>query len=278
MDKSIERLITKICKAVFKDVFDKKSSSDIIDGKTEDVMQKAVTIESSDKYNKFAETFAKKLATKGLAHEKGVWRKYFEAAKKAGHIAYNTNLKDFEWSTYKAATLENFKMIKSIPTRMLETLQRKYISTMTEEVIKGSLPRGTFYKELLSHGAKHAKLIARTETAKLQTVVARTRAIQLGSVAYFWKASHDNRTRKSHREMDGVIVFWRENLQKPLRDNMRGDSGEFPNCRCDCEPILDEDDLALQSYKVYDYRTDKIIRLSKSQVIKAIKANSLDVI
>ena len=43
--------------------------------------------------------------------------------------------------------------------------------------------------------------------------------------------------------MNGVIVFWRPDNQKPLLDKMRGNAGEFPNCRCTPLPILDENDI-----------------------------------
>ena len=55
-----------------------------------------------------------------------------------------------------------------------------------------------------------------------------------------------------------------------LLDNMRGNAGEFPNCRCDPQAIFDEDDLDKNQYKVYDYKTDKVITMSKNELIKAM--------
>ena len=72
--------------------------------------------------------------------------------------------------------------------------------------------------------------------------------------------------------MDTVIVFWRPDAEKPLRDNMRGNAGEFPNCRCYPAPILDESDLTKSNYKVYNYHTDKIENgWTKKKLLEAIQ-------
>ena len=175
-----------------------------------------------------------------------------------------------------AAVKHNFTMIKSIPARMMEILEHKYTSTLIEEVAKGKLPRGSFERQLKAHGHKQAKLIARTETAKLQTAIVQNRSQDLGSVMYRWRSSNDKRTRPSHREMNDVIVFWRSDLEKPLLDEMYGNAGEFPNCRCSPQPILDENDITNSWYKVYDYRQHKIISLGKNELIKAMQNGGLE--
>ena len=57
---------------------------------------------------------------------------------------------------------------------------------------------------------------------------------------------------------------------------MTGHAGEFPNCRCSPNPIMDEDDLTKSNYKVYDYRNDTIIILSKKQLIEALEKGGLE--
>ena len=174
------------------------------------------------------------------------------------------------------AVKNNFDMIKSIPREALKVMEHDYTSTLIEEVAKGKLTRGSFRRELEIHGAKNARLIARTESAKLQTVILETRSTELGSVAYIWKASNDARTRQSHKDMDGVVVFWRPAPQKPLRDKMRGNAGEFPNCRCSPQPIVDFDDLTKSNYKVYDYRSDTIISMTRAKLVECLMKGSLD--
>ena len=277
MNKQIERQITQIFNEVYKKVFTKERCSKLSEGSRDDVMEAIVKLEGLDSYNKFAEKFAKELAKKGLNNKRGVWRKYFEAAKSRNIIGIPARYSEFEYQQMNKAIQHNFKMIKSIPHEMMEILNHKYTSTLIEEVAKGTLPRGSFQKELASHGAKKAGVIARTETAKLQSAIMENRATDLGSIGYFWRASHDPRTRPSHKEMDGVFVLWRSDLEKPLRDGMRGNAGEFPNCRCDIDPIFSIDEFTNSSYKVYNYNTDKIQSMTKSQLIEFIRKSGVNI-
>lgn len=275
MNKSIERRINQIYNEVYKKVFNKKNLKALSNDSRIDIIYGLSKLESSNTYNEFAKKFAKELAKKGLANQRGVWRKYYEAARKSHYVALPLTYKEFEFKTLSIAIQHNFAMIKSIPQRMIEILNHKYTSTLIEEVAKGSIARGSFAKLLAKHGHKQAKLIARTEAAKLQTAITESRAMSIGSVAYTWISSKDRRTRPSHREMNGVIVFWRPTEQKPLLDNMRGNAGEFPNCRCDAQPIVDIDEITKSSYKVYDYNTNKIITMTKHKLIESLQKNEL---
>lgn len=275
MNKQIERQINNIYKKIFKEVFTTENTNLLSKGSRFPIEQKLSVLGESEKYQLFAKKFAKALARLGINENRKTWRKYFEAARQAHYIVLPTTFKEYEMQTLSEAVKKNFEMIKSIPTSMMEILQHKYTSTLIEEVAKGNLARGSFRKLLQSHGAKQAKVIARTETAKLQTAITENRAKNLGSVAYIWRASNDQRTRPSHKAMNNVVVFWREQSQKPLLDNMRGNAGEFPNCRCDIRPILDESDLTNTSYKVYNYNTDTIETMYKKELLNALQNGKL---
>lgn len=276
MNKAIERQIAQIYAEVYKQAFNKTNSTALSNNDRKAVENALSNIEASQKYNDFAIKFAQMLAKKGVRGQKGLWRKYYEAAKSTHYIGLPKTWNAFETSVMNNAIRHNFQMIKSIPQRMKEILGHKYTSTLIEEVAKGNLPRGTFRSMLAKHGHKQATLIARTETAKLQTAILENRSTTLGSVAYEWLSSKDKRTRPSHRAMNGVIVFWRPDSQKPLLDNMRGNAGEFPNCRCTPQPIVDpEEQLKESYYKVYNYNTDKIERISRQDLLSAIQKGAL---
>lgn len=275
MNKAVERQIKKIYLEVFKKVFDKKRLSSLASGSKVEIYQAIELLSASSSYDKFAKKFAKELAKKGLSKEIGVWRKFYEAAKKMKYVALPLTYKEYEYNQMTKAIERNFRLIKSMPEDLKVVLNHKYTSTLIEEVAKGTLKRGTFASMLESHGNKHAKLVARTETAKLQTAITESRAKDVGSVAYIWLASNDKRTRQSHKDMNGVVVFWRPDSQKPLLDKMRGNAGEFPNCRCDAQAIVDIADLDKSSYKVYDYRIDKVITMSKKDLIDALERGGL---
>lgn len=277
MNKQIERQITQVFNEVYKKIFTKERCLQLSKGSRDDVMSAIVKIQDLNSYNKFAEKFAKELAKKGLANKKGVWRKYFEAAKSRNVIGLEPTYTAFEYKMMSKAIEHNFKMIKSIPNEIMEMLNHKYTSTLIEQVAKGTLPRGSFQKELAKHGAKKAGLIARTETAKLQSAIMENRATELGSICYRWRASKDKRTRPSHREMEGVIVLWRPDGQKPLRDNMRGNAGEFPNCRCDIDPIFSIDEFTNSTYKVYNYNIDRIESMTKTKLIEFIRNSGVKI-
>lgn len=277
MNKRIERQINRIYTSVFNTLYNRQRMSKLAGGSRVEIIEAAQLLESSKEYSDFATKFAAQLAKEGLSHQRGIWRKYYRAAQKLHYVSIPKTYADYEAIVMSNAVKQNFTMIKSIPRKTLEILEHKYTSTLIEEVAKGSLTRGSFKRQLESHGHKNAGVIARTETAKLQTVILESRAVEVGSVAYTWLSSKDKRTRPSHRAMDGVIVFWRPFDQKPLLDSMRGNAGEFPNCRCSPQPIVDVDDLSKSAYKVYDYINDRVITMRRHELIKALKSGSLQV-
>lgn len=276
MNKRIEKQIRQIYNEVFNSLYGRKNVAALAKGSKVEILEAAMLLEASEKYQKFAEKYATALAKAGLATKRAAWRHSYYAAKRLHYIALPKTFNEYEAKIMSSAVKENFKMIKSIPRKTVEILEHKYTSTLIEEVAKGALSRGSFKKELEKHGHKNAGVIARTETAKLQTAITEARATELGSIAYFWLSSKDRRTRPSHRDMNGVVVFWRPYEQKPLLDKMRGNAGEFPNCRCAPQPIVDIDDLKAATYKVYDYRFDKIITLTKRELITALERGSLE--
>lgn len=277
MNKRIEKQILDIYAKVFAKVYNKTNLASLANGNRASILQAVAKIESSKAYNKFATEFANELAKKGLRYQRGIWRKFYNAAKKLHYVALPPTYSAYEAQIMSKAVKHNFEMIKSIPRRTVEIMNHKYTSTLIEEVAKGKLARGSFMRQLQSHGHKNAKLIARTETAKLQTSIIENRARDVGSIVYVWLSSNDKRTRTSHRDMNGVVVFWRDLLtEKPHLDNMYGNAGEFPNCRCAPQPIVDVDQLTKDKYKVYDYRVQKVINMSKKNLLSAIQNGGLD--
>ena len=275
MTKDVEREINRIYNMVFNKVFSRKGYESLAKRNRMGILENASKLEASDAYQEFAKKFAVELAKKGLRHQRGVWRKFYKVAERTHYVALPKTFTEYEARVMTKAIQQNFEMIKSIPREVVKIMEHKYTSTLIEEVAKGKLSRGAFQRQLQSHGHKNAKLIARTETAKLQTVILQSRATEIGSVAYIWRASHDKRTRPSHRQMDDVVVFWRQGEQKPHLDNMVGNAGEFPNCRCTPQPIVDIDDITKPTYQVYNYLTHKIEKMTKTELITALQKGGL---
>lgn len=275
MTKDVEREINRIYNIVFNKVFSRKGYESLAKRNRMGILENASKLEASDAYQEFAKKFAIELAKKGLRHQRGVWRKFYKVAQRTHYVTLPKTFTEYEARVMTKAIQQNFEMIKSIPREVVKIMEHKYTSTLIEEVAKGKLSRGAFQRQLQSHGHKNAKLIARTETAKLQTVILQSRATEIGSVAYIWRASHDKRTRHSHRQMDDVVVFWRQGEEKPHLDNMVGNAGEFPNCRCTPQPIVDIDDITKPAYQVYNYLTRKIEKMTKTELITALQKGGL---
>lgn len=272
MNKQVERLITKIYNSVYKQVFSPSNVKQLASGNSTGVLETIAKFNSSAKYDEFAKKFSQELAKVGIKHEKGLWKKFYKVARERHVAGLPYSYADYEEQNMRKIIEHNFLLIKSIPQYVLKVFEYKAISVLIDEVANGKLTRGSFKRELDTHGSKNAKLIARTETSKLQSAITEQRAVNIGSVAYEWVASNDRRTRQSHKEMDGVIVLWRPDAEKPLRDKMRGNAGEFPNCRCYPAPILDITDLKKTTYKIYNYHTDKIESgISKKQLVEILE-------
>ncbi len=77
-------------------------------------------------------------------------------------------------------------------------------------------------------------------------------------VAYWWKATADDRVRKTHMWMNNCIVIRRHaEDERPKLSDCYGDAGELPNCRCQQMPLkkgaIDPD----KKYKVYNFKSGK---------------------
>ena len=276
MSKRIERQIQKIYLDVFKKVFNKTTIEHIANNRLNSAKLRVDVLVNSKQFDDFCKRFAKQLAQQGLNRQKGIWRKYFNAAKATNYVAISSNYKEFEKKIMANVVFKNFEMIKSIPKKVLELTEKEYCTKLIENVMLGRSTRKELEQALKQHGAKNAKMIARTETAKLQTAIIEQRATNLGSVVYQWLSSNDKRTRESHRLMNNVIVFWRENYEeRPSLDGMYGNAGEFPNCRCECLPLFNEDDLKKNIYTVYDYRYKKLIKMTKNELKAAMQVGRL---
>lgn len=129
---------------------------------------------------------------------------------------------------------EQVELIKSIPLEAAERAQKLALEGLAggrrADEIAAELRRTTEVTE------SRAKLIARTETARANTMLNLARATSVGSTHYIWRTSRDADVRDSHKKMNGKTVAWDD--PPTLEDGMTGHAGTFPNCRCYAEPIL----------------------------------------
>lgn len=89
-----------------------------------------------------------------------------------------------------------------------------------------------------------AEVIARDQTAKLNSAFNQIRQEDVGIEEYDWLATSDERTRPDHWALNNTTHRWDE--PGPLEGTIDGEPchpGEDIECRCDAAPVVDLDGL-----------------------------------
>lgn len=136
----------------------------------------------------------------------------------------------------------NMSLIKDLPRTVYKELRDGYL--------EGKSFRGTELERLLYERlGNRARLIVRTESAKVNTALTEVRARSVGVNAYVWSTSDDQRVRKSHKLLNNVMFFWGDpprflySAKSGKVTEMSGGCGETPNCRCIALPIFEIEDI-----------------------------------
>lgn len=142
------------------------------------------------------------------------------------NVIQNEGLED----VLTAKIRENVALIKSIPDeyfKKIETIvfegttQGDRASSMVSEIVK--LNKSTYSR---------AKLIARDQTAKVNSVLSVKRAENLGIEEFVWRTAGDERVRPDHASKNGKVFRYDD----PPKDT--GLPGHDIQCRCIAQPII----------------------------------------
>lgn len=149
---------------------------------------------------------------------------------------------------------ENAKLISSVSIEAAEHLVHEIQTAQQNGARPGTISKMAQkrFPELLK---SRTNLISRTETAKASAALTRARAERIGCDWYIWESSKDQRTRKSHKNMHGVVVPF---SHPPSPEALLGEkstlgnyaAGECPNCRCLTLVVLTLDDITFPA-RVY---------------------------
>ena len=150
-------------------------------------------------------------------------------------------LGDFYKEQLQDWSKQNVELISTIPNdtlaKMREIVYNGYISGKTTTRMLKEIQRA--YKVEL----KHARLIARDQTAKLNGQIQRHQQIDAGITEYIWCTSGDERVRDSHKALDGKKFSWDN---PPLNSDGRAcHPGEDYQCRCIGRPVFNSSNLNL---------------------------------
>lgn len=136
--------------------------------------------------------------------------------------------------------------------KLISSIQQRYhadVAQAAQNYVRMGRPSSEFAAELRrQHGLTRtrAKLIARTETAKLNSAVTRERQEALGLDVYIWRTSRDERVRHTHEVMEGKYCKYSDPtvyadtphgpwLKRSSIQGYQGDPGTDFQCRCTAE-------------------------------------------
>lgn len=233
--------------------------------------QRMNNFQNSYQYEKFITSAVKRMVTPISVMNEQTWRK---AARKSTRSKFLYGLlideiKQNHSSMINDQIIENAALIRTLPNDVAE----KVVKNIAEEAIKGKRARSIesiIREDTDKHSRASARLIARTEVAKTQSAITKSRAQNLDMQWYVWRTALDgDRVRKSHRIMEDVIVNWND---PPSPEELAGEqsvghyhAGNIWNCRCYSEVLLDVDDVKWP-HKVY--RNGQITTMSKAEFLK----------
>lgn len=170
---------------------------------------------------------------RGIGNEISLFNK--KQAQKLNHSIFGFDIfVDEPWlaDQLQLFSVQNAQLITSIPEQELDRVAG---------IVERGLQQGVRHTELIkdiqkTFGITHrkARLIARDQTAKLNSSLTRLRQESVGVEEYIWQTSGDERVRPTHRANDGKKFRW----DKP--SPITGHPGHDVNCRCIARPVLDK--------------------------------------
>lgn len=145
-------------------------------------------------------------------------------------------------SSMRVATKDNVALIRTIPKQHFDRVTK----TVTEGWTAGARWE-SLVKQIARDGSvteNRARLIARDQTAKMNSAFNQERQQQVGIEEYEWSTSRDERVRPEHVDMDGKTCRWDD---PPIVEDEPVHPGEAVNCRCVALPIVDVNALAAEA-------------------------------
>lgn len=229
---------------------------------------KMLNFQNSQAFNKYIESTVRRMVTPISVANMRTWRLASKKSTK-GKLIYDLLTKEVNVNNnyiFEDQIRENVGLIKTLP----QDVANKVVRDIVDEAIKGKRARTieTIIREQTSkHARASARLIARTEVSKTTTAITKARSEALDLKWYVWRTALDgDRVRKSHRNMEDVLVAW---SNPPSPEKLVGEkdvgnyhAGNIWNCRCYPEPLIDIDDVKWP-HKVY-YQ-ERIQRMTKTQ-------------
>ena len=221
----------------------------------------------SKEMQKYIDTSVSKMINEQRVTSGGSWAEAARRKKTARQIVDYTKheMKGRVGQRVAELVQDNSTYIKSLPTKWADRASQIAFKMSLEgkrpEAIEAELR-----KQIPKEMQRNIKTIARTEAAKANAAIAQARAEDCGIKCYIWRTCDDERVRRSHQFMKGVVCFW--NDPPAPEGGERYHPGGTYNCRCYAEPVFDKDQLP-RSMMVWN--GDGMNRMSQKAFIKMMK-------
>jgi SPP1 gp7 family putative phage head morphogenesis protein len=190
----------------------------------------------------YAKRAAIRLITGLKVENAKTWR---EAARESGksdllYKALRSELRGPVGSRVNELIRQNAELISTFPT----SIARRVSAAAAAQGYAGGRAEALAAEGPLANIVRsRARLIARTEISKASSALTQARSEELGLDWYEWMTSEDERVRKSHRKIQGVLVRFDD---PPSPENLIGEhstlghygAGNAPNCRCYPAPVV----------------------------------------
>lgn len=141
---------------------------------------------------------------------------------------------------------------------LINSIKNDYLTDVEKQVRDNFLQNGRVEKladvlqERYGVAKSRARLIARDQTNKLNAELSQERSQSLGLKFYIWQTSHDERVRKTHANMDGLMcrydddsVYSNDNgktWKKRKSDMPKVKPGIEIQCRCNAVSVFKDDE------------------------------------
>lgn len=140
----------------------------------------------------------------------------------------------------KAAVSQNISLIKSIPESYFNQIENIVLGNMRQGM-RSSYIQAELVKQF-GIRERHARLIARDQTTKINGELTRVNQLDRGIEFFQWVTSRDERVRHSHVEVAQRDVGYGKGIYKwddlPIVDKQPAYPGSQIQCRCFAKPIL----------------------------------------
>ncbi|MCW6079039.1 phage minor head protein [Clostridium sporogenes] len=241
---------------------------------TEEFIKELRKVANSPEFKRYADREAMKMVTQLFTDAGHTWR---EAAKKnsKGKEIYEALKKELKGPIGGAINEQiqrNAYLIKSMPLNVSKDITEH----VAKEVFKGRRAESIvedLQKKVPYMLESKAKLIARTEVSKTSTALTKARCENIGLNWYIWRTSEDQRVRKSHDHMEGVLINWNNppSPEKLIGKKFVGyyHAGNIYNCRCYPEPVVSLDFIKWPcNGKIKVYYNGSIVRMTKKEFLE----------